>query len=183
MACHKCHQLRHWAVHCPGDPRASRSSANLSLTMTVWQDWSGPLQPAHLSQIIIMGLEPRVQQDVAGRSKNFLVDTGLPTLSLPPTPEPSPPKLVPFGVLQEKTITKRFTWALLCCLDGQNFPTSFWWSLSVLLPYWEEINLSLLLKSCSYHSPDRRCFKTLSWGQTIFSSYQMKQLLNGRSHL
>ena len=35
-----------------------------------------PLQPAHLSQIIITGLEPRVQLDVAGRSKNFLVDTG-----------------------------------------------------------------------------------------------------------
>ena len=35
-----------------------------------------PLQPAHLSQITITGLEPRVQLDVAGRSENFLVDTG-----------------------------------------------------------------------------------------------------------
>ena len=40
-----------------------------------------PLQPARLSQITITGLEPRVQLDVAGRSENFLVDTGLPTLS------------------------------------------------------------------------------------------------------
>ena len=35
-----------------------------------------PLQAARLSQTTIMGLEPRVQLDVAGRSKNFLVDTG-----------------------------------------------------------------------------------------------------------
>ena len=31
MACYKCHQLGHWAALCPGDPRASRSSAKLSL--------------------------------------------------------------------------------------------------------------------------------------------------------
>ena len=31
---------------------------------------------------------------------------GLPTLSWPPTPEPSPPKLVPFLVLQEKQLLK-----------------------------------------------------------------------------
>ena len=37
MACHKCHQLGHWAVLYPGDPRASRSSAKPSLTM-VQQD-------------------------------------------------------------------------------------------------------------------------------------------------
>ena len=40
-----------------------------------------------------------------------------------------------------------------------------------------------LLKSCSYCSPDRRCFKTLSWGQTIFTSHQVRQLLNGRGHI
>ena len=33
------------------------------------------LQPAHLSHITIMGLEPRLQLDEAGRSENFLVDT------------------------------------------------------------------------------------------------------------
>ena len=38
-------------------------------------------------------------------------------------------------------------------------------------------------KSCIYCSPDRRCFKTLSWWQTIFTSHQMKQLLNGKDHL
>ena len=44
-------------------------------------------------------------------------------------------------------------------------------------------DLSLPLKSCSYCSPDKRCFKTLSWGQAIFTSHQVKQLLNGRGHL
>ena len=39
------------------------------------------------------------------------------------------------------------------------------------------------LKSCSYCNHDRRCFKTLLWGQTIFTSHQVKQLLNGRSYL
>ena len=75
MACHKCHQLGHWVALCSWDTRASRSSAKPTLTM-VQEDLSGPLQPAHLSQITITGLEPRVQLDVAGRSKNFLVDTG-----------------------------------------------------------------------------------------------------------
>ena len=37
---------------------------------------AGLKQPAHMSQKTIMGLEPRVQLDVAGRSKKFLVDTG-----------------------------------------------------------------------------------------------------------
>ena len=44
-------------------------------------------------------------------------------------------------------------------------------------------DLSLPYKSCSYCSPDRRCFKTLSCRQTIFISHQVKQLLNGRDHL
>ena len=38
-------------------------------------------------------------------------------------------------------------------------------------------------KSWSYCSPDRKCFKTLFWGKlTIFTSQQVKQLLNGRDH-
>ena len=38
-------------------------------------------------------------------------------------------------------------------------------------------------KSCSYCNHDRRFFKSLLWGQTIFTSHQVKQLLNGRGHL
>ena len=41
----------------------------------------------------------------------------------------------------------------------------------------------LSLKSCSYCNHDRRCLKTLLWVQTIFTSHQVKQLLNGRGHL
>ena len=44
-------------------------------------------------------------------------------------------------------------------------------------------NISLTSETCSYCSPDRRCFKTLFWEQTIFTSHQVKQLLNGRGHL
>ena len=44
---------------------------------------------------------------------------------------------------------------------------------------------SLPLKSWSYCNLDRRCFKTLFWGGklTIFTSHQVKQLLNGRGQL
>ena len=42
---------------------------------------------------------------------------------------------------------------------------------------------SLPSKSCNYCNPDRRCFKTLFWGQTIFTKHQVKRLLNGRGHL
>ena len=42
---------------------------------------------------------------------------------------------------------------------------------------------SLPSKSCSCSSPDRRFFKTLSWGQTVFTSHQVKQLLKRRGHL
>ena len=101
IVCYKRHQLEHWVALCPWDPRASRSSTKPSL-LIVQQNWSGLLQPAYLSQITFMEPESRVQPDVAGRSKNFLVDTGLPTLSWPPTLEHSPPKPVPFLLLQEK---------------------------------------------------------------------------------
>ena len=138
MACYKSHQLGHWAALCPWDPRASRSSAKPSLTMCQ-QNWSGLLQPAHLSQITITELEPRVQLEVAGRSEKFLgwhrgyllrPDLLFQSLLLP--------NLYNFGSTG-KTITKIFTWALLCCYMDKYFPTSFWWSLSFLLPYWKEI--------------------------------------------
>ena len=71
---------------------------------------TGLKQPAAaslLSQIIITGLEPRVQLDEARRSENFLVDTGatysdllLQNLLLP--------NMYHFGCYIKK-ITKRFT--------------------------------------------------------------------------
>ena len=42
---------------------------------------------------------------------------------------------------------------------------------------------SLSSTSFTYCSLDRRCFKTLFWGQTIFTNHQVKRLLNGRGRL
>ena len=92
---YKYHKLGYWKAILPGDPRASRSSATPSLTM-VQQDWSGPLQPAHLSQITFRGLEPRVHWIWQVGLRISCFTQGLPNLSWPP----SPPKPVPFGVLQ-----------------------------------------------------------------------------------
>ena len=61
------------------------------------------------------------------------------------------------------------------------FPTSFCWSLSAF-PLLKR-DLSLPLKFCTYSSPDRRCFKTFTWGQPIFTSHQVKQRLTGTGHL
>ena len=73
----------------------------------------------------ITGLEPRVQLDVAGRSKNFLVDTGA-TYSV---------LISYFGAFSSqsctilgatgKATTKRFTRALLCCWNGKIFSHKF----------------------------------------------------------
>ena len=72
-----------------------------------------------------MGLEPRVQLGVAGRSENFLVDTGgyllcadllLWSLLLP--------NLYHLGCYRKNNY-ERSTRALLCCWDGQIFPHQF----------------------------------------------------------
>ena len=81
-----------------------------------------------------------------------------------------------------KKITKRFTQVLLCCWDGQIFSHQFLVVPECPAPLLRRY-LFLSLKSCSYCSPDRRCFKSHSWGQTIFISQQVKQLLDGRGHL
>ena len=65
---------------------------------------------------------------------------GLATLSWPPILEASPPKPVPFWVLQEKQLQKDSPKHFFVAGMDKYFPTSFWWSLSVLLLYWEEIN-------------------------------------------
>ena len=123
-ACYKCHQLGHWVALCPQDPRVSRSSAKPSLMM-VQQDWSGLLQPAHLSWITIMGLKPRVQLDMVGRSENFLVDTGAIYSVLTFYSRAFFSQTCTILGATGKTITKRFTWALLCCWDGQIFSHQF----------------------------------------------------------
>ena len=64
---------------------------------------------------------------------------GLLTLSWPPTPEASPPKPVPFWVLQEKQLQKDSPKHFFAAGMDKYFPISFWWSLSILLSYWEEV--------------------------------------------
>ena len=78
-----------------------------------------------------------MQLDVADRSENFLVDTGAPysILTLVSTLEPSPPKPVPFWMLQEKQLQKDLPEYFFVAGMDKYYPTSFWWSLSVLLPY------------------------------------------------
>ena len=138
MACYKCHKLEHWVALCPWDSRASNSSTKPSLMM-VQQDWSGPLQPAHLSQITITGLEPRVQLDMASRSENLLVDTGATYSVLTSCSRAFSCQTCTFLGATGKTVTKDSPKHFFVAGRDKYFPTSFWWSLSVLLPYWEEI--------------------------------------------
>ena len=180
MACYKSHQLGHWVTFCPGDSRASSSNAKPSLIM-VQQDWSSPLQPAHLSQVTITGLEPWMQLDIAGRSENFLVDPGVTYSVLTSYSGAFSSQTCTILGATGKTVIKRFTWAL-CCWDGQIFSHQFLVVPECPTPLLGK-DLSLPLKSCSYCSPDRRCFKTLFLRQTIFTSHQVKQLLNGKGHL
>ena len=71
-----------------------------------------------------MGLEPRVQLDVAGRSENFLVDTGATYSVLISYSGPFSQACTILGATGKET-TKRFTGALLCCWDGQIFSHQF----------------------------------------------------------
>ena len=80
-----------------------------------------------------------MQLDEAGMSENFLVDTGAAYSALIPTPGTSPSKPVPFWVLQEKQLLKDSPKHFFVAGVDKYFPTSFWWSPNVLLPYWEEI--------------------------------------------
>ena len=68
-----------------------------------------------------------------------LLTRGLPTLSWSPTPEPSPPRHVLFWMLHEKQLLKDSPEHFFVAGMDKYFPTSFWWSLSVLPHYWEEI--------------------------------------------
>ena len=87
------------------------------------------------------------------------------TLSWPPDLEPSLPKPVPFGVLQEKQLQKDSPEHVF--VAGRD---KYWWFLMVTecpTPLLGR-DLSLPSKCCSYCSPDRRCFKTLFRGQTNY---------------
>ena len=72
-----------------------------------------------------MGLEPRVQLDVAGRPENFLVDTGTTYSVLISYSRPLSSQTCTILGATGKGTTKRFTRALLCCWDGQIFSHQF----------------------------------------------------------
>ena len=66
-----------------------------------------------------------MQLDVAGRSENFLVDTGAPYSVLISYPGAFSSKTCTILGATGKTTTKRFTQALLSCWDGQIFSHQF----------------------------------------------------------
>ena len=91
---------------------------------------------------------------------------GLPTLSWPPTLEPSPPKPVALWVLQEKQLQKDSPEPFFVAGMDKYFPTSSLWCLSILLPYWEEIFPCLQnLAAITVLIEDAL---KLSWGQTNY---------------
>ena len=159
---------------CPQDPRALRSSAKTSLSM-VQQDlsWRSPLRPTCLAQITITGLASRVQLRVAGRSKNFLVDTGATYSVLTSYSGAFSSQTCTILGTTGKKITKIFTRALLCCWGGQIFSHQFLVAPECPITPLLGRDLSLPSESCRYCSPDRRCFKTLSWGQADYF-YQLE---------
>ena len=72
-----------------------------------------------------MGLDPRVQLDVAGRSENILVDTGATYSVLISYSRAFSSQTCTILGATGKATTKRFTQALLCFWDGQIFSHQF----------------------------------------------------------
>ena len=86
-------------------------------------------------------------------------------------------------MLQEKQLLKDSPKHFFVAGMDKYFPTSFWWSLSVLLPYWKEV-FPCLQNLAAIAALIEDAFKLSPGGKlTIFTSHQVKQLLNGRSHL
>ena len=86
-------------------------------------------------------------------------------------------------MLQERQLQKDLPKHFFVAGMDKYFPTSFWWTLSVLLPYWEEISSCLQnLAAIEVLIEDALKF-SLGGKLTIFTSYQVKQFLNGRAHL
>ena len=117
---------------------------------------------------------------MAGKSKNFLVDTRV-TYSVLTSYSGAFSSQTILGVTG-KTITKKFTQALLCCWDGQIFSHQF-----LVIP---DCPTSFLERYLSLRNLDAIAVQIedalkLSFGGklTIFTSHQVKQLLNGRGHL
>ena len=123
-----------------------------------------------------------MQPDVAGRSKNLLVDTGATYSVLTSYSGAFSSHTCTILVATRKQLQKDSPEHFVAGMD-RYFPTSFWWSLSVLLPYWEEISSCLQnLAAIEVLIEDALKF-SLGGKLTIFTSHQLKQLLNGRGYL
>ena len=66
---------------------------------------------------------------------------------------------------------------------GNYFPTSFWWPLSILYSYWEEIFTCLQNLAAIAFLIEDALKLSLGGKLPIFTRHQVKQLLNGRGHL
>ena len=104
---------------------------------------------------------------MAHSSENFLVDTGATYSVLSFYSGVFSFKTCAILGATGKAITKRLTQELLFCWDEQILSHQFLVVPECPPPLLGK-DLSLLLKSCSYCSPGRRCFETLSCGQTYF---------------
>ena len=89
-------------------------------------------QPAFLSQITIMGLEPRVQLDAQGRSENFLFDKGATYFVLTSFSRAFSSQTCTILVATGKQLEKDSPEHFFVAGMDKYFPTSFWWSLSLL---------------------------------------------------
>ena len=95
-------------------------------------------------------------------------------LSLPSIPETSPPKPVPFLVLQEKQLQRNSLEHFVAGMD-KYFSTSLWWSLSALLPYREEIFPCLQNLAAIAVLIEDALKLSLGGKLTIFISHQVKE--------
>ena len=86
-------------------------------------------------------------------------------------------------MLQEKQLQKDLPEHFFVAWMDRYFPTSLWWSLSVLLPYWEEIFLCFQNLAAIEVLVEDALKLSLGGKLTIFTSHQVKQPLNQRGHL
>ena len=128
------------------------------------------------------GAGAEVHLDVAGRSENLLVDTGATysVLTCYSGAFSSQTSTILGAIV--KTLQKDAPEHFVAWMD-RYFPTSFWWSLSILLPYWEEV-FPCLQNLVAIAVLIEDALKLSTGGKlAIFTTHHVEQLLNGRGHL
>ena len=84
-------------------------------------------------------------------------------------------------MLQEKQLQKDSPEHFFVARMDNYFPISLWWSLSVLLPYWEEIFPCLRNLAATAVLIEDTLKLSFGGKLTIFISNQVKQLLMGET--